>query len=74
MAAPKRATHVVVHPKLCLAVEGKVQRVPKGTQLTIDKENLSQYKNLIATGKIKDLSEVKTIAMSGDPGSDKDQG
>lgn len=73
MAAPKRPTHVVVHPKLCLSVEvpdGKggykrvMQRVPKDTQLTIDKDDLPGYERLITTGKIASLSDVPTLDLS----------
>jgi hypothetical protein len=35
MAAPKRATHVVKHKRLYLAVDGKFQHFPEGKTLTL---------------------------------------
>ncbi len=30
-----KATHVVIHPKQFMAVKGKLQHVPKGTEVTL---------------------------------------
>ncbi|MBV1929892.1 MAG: hypothetical protein KUG81_10335 [Gammaproteobacteria bacterium] len=60
MAAPKRATHAVSHPRLYLAVEGKLTHFEKGKQLTL---NGKQAKKLgsrvtpISAGGTADISE-----------------
>jgi len=56
MAAPKRDTHEVVHPKLYMAVKGVLQHVEKGTPLILNKD---QAKSL--GGKVKKLGEKKAI-------------
>lgn len=60
MAAPKKPTHEVVHPKLRMAVGGKLQRVPKGTQLALSE---IQAKSLLKQGKIVCLKEKKTLDL-----------
>jgi len=35
MAAPKKPTHVVDHKKLYLAVAGKLQHIPQGTEIVL---------------------------------------
>lgn len=35
MAAPKRPTHIVVHKRLYMAVQGKMEHIPEGRQLTL---------------------------------------
>ena len=50
------ATHKVVHPKLFLAVEGKLQKIEVGTQLTL---NDKQVKTLGA--KVEPIKAPKTI-------------
>ena len=61
MAAPKKATHEVVHPKLQMAVGGVLQRVPVGTQLALSD---AQAKSLLRQGKIVCLKEKKTIDLN----------
>ena len=54
------ATHKVVHPKLFLAVEGKLQKVEVGTQLTLNKEQVATLGD-----KVEPIKEPKTIKPSG---------
>lgn len=56
MAAPKRATHEVVHPKLYMAVKGVLTHVKVGTQLILSE---IQVKSL--GKKVKKLGESKTV-------------
>ena len=62
--AEKKVKRIVNHPKLYLAVGGKLQHVPKGTVLTIVQ---SQAKKLGA--KLVDPGEVKSVAV--DDGDNK---
>lgn len=61
MAAPKKATHIVVHKKLYLAVEGKLQHVKAGSELTLDAKTAKQLGT-----KIKKLGEEKAIDLTKD--------
>lgn len=60
MAAPKRNTHEVVHPKLYMAVEGKLQHVPEGTPLILSEDQATSL-----GGKVKKLGEKKAIDFTG---------
>lgn len=59
MAAPKRPTHEVVHPKLYMAVGGVLQHVEKGTPLVLSPE---QVKSL--GKKVKVLGEKETVDLT----------
>ena len=59
MATP---THEVIHPSLYFRVEGKLQEVEVGTQLTLDKK---KGKDLVKRGFVKSLKAAK-ILDSGD--------
>ena len=61
MAKQKDATHVVVHKKLYLAVEGKLQHMKAGTELTLDDKTAEQL-----GGKIKKIGEGDHIDLTGD--------
>ena len=61
MAAQKKATHIVVHKKLYLAVEGKLQHVKAGSELTLDAKTAKQLGD-----KIKKLGEEKAIDLTKD--------
>ena len=61
MAAPKRAPHVVVHPKLYLMTEGKLQHKKAGTELVLDKKTAKELGK-----KIKKLGEEETIDLTDD--------
>lgn len=58
MAAPKRSTHVVEHKRLYLAVDGKVQHVEKGTQLTL---NEKQARGLGA--RVRSLKDASSLDL-----------
>ena len=58
MAAPKRPTHVVTHPSLYLRVNGKMQEMKVGAQLTLDAK---QAAGMVKKGFIKSLKEAKTV-------------
>lgn len=59
--ANKKATHTVVHPKLYLAVEGKLQHVPAGTGISL---TTGQAKK--AGNKVVSISASKTVEISTD--------
>lgn len=59
MAAPKRSTHTVVHTKLYMAVEGKLQHVKQGTELVLSEK--------VAKGlgkKVRVMGEGKQVDMT----------
>lgn len=58
MAAPKRPTHVVTHPSLYLRVNGKLQEMEVGAQLTLDS---NQAAGMVKKGFIKSLKEAKQV-------------
>ena len=58
MAAPKRPTHVVEHGRLYIAVDGKIQHVEKGTQLTL---NEKQAKGL--GPRVRSLKDVGSLDL-----------
>ena len=60
MAAPKRPTHVVVHKKLYLMAEGKLQHIKAGSELVLDPKTAKELGN-----KIKKLGEEDTIDLTG---------
>ena len=68
MAAPKRMTHEVVHPKLYMAVEGVLQHVEAGTQLVLNED---QAKSL--GKKVTALGEKKTIDLTEKESKDSDK-
>ena len=61
MAAPKKPTHRVAHPRLFLAVEGKLQAMPVGHQLTLTDK---QAKGLGL--RVQSLKDSGTSDLSGD--------
>ena len=63
MPAPKKATHVVAHPKLFMAVDGKLQHVPKGTEITLTS---TQAKGLVAKGRVLVVGEKKSVDLTPD--------
>lgn len=65
MAAPKRPTHEVVHPKLYMAVKGVLQHMPKGTPLVLSKDQVESLGK-----KVKVLGEEETIDLT-EKASDK---
>ena len=59
MAASKKPTHVVAHKKLYLAVEGKLQHIPQGTEIVLTER--------IAAGlgkKVSKLGEQKPVDLT----------
>jgi len=63
MAAPKRATHEVVHPRLYLSVGGKLQRAEVGLQLVCTDAQAKSYgKKVRKLGgkKMVDLTEKES--------------
>jgi hypothetical protein len=68
MAAPKKATHVMVHPKQYMAVDGVLQRVPKGTEVAMSTE---QGKRMVKRGRALVIGEQKAVDLT-DPTDNKD--
>lgn len=68
MAAPKRPTHVVTHSSLYLRVNGKLQEMEEGAQLTLDDKQAS---GMVKKGFIRSLREVKAVEL--DAGSGEEQ-
>ena len=62
MAAPKKATHEVVHGNLMLSVGGKLQKTPKGTQLALSDV---QAKGLVRRNFVVGLRDKKSVDLSG---------
>jgi hypothetical protein len=60
MAAPKRPTHVVESKSLYMRVNGKMTKLEKGSQLTIDD---ATAKKMVEKGMIKSLKEAKVIEV-----------
>ncbi len=64
MTAPKRpthvVTHVVTHSSLYLRVNGKLQPMAVGTQLTLEAK---VGKRLVDKGFVEDLKEAKTATI-----------
>lgn len=56
----EKMTHEVLHPKLYLRVEGKLQHVEAGTELNLTKD---QAKAL--GSKVRSLTEKKQLSSSG---------
>lgn len=65
MAAPKKATHEVIHPKQFLAVGGKLQHVKAGTQLALSEK---QAEALEAKGRVRKLGDKKAVDLTADDG------
>ena len=61
MAAPKRHTHRVVHKKLYLMAEGKLQHVKAGTELVLDPKTAKELGS-----KIEKLGGKKAIDLTSD--------
>jgi hypothetical protein len=68
MAAPKKATHVMVHPKQYMAVGGVLQRVKKGTEVAMSVE---QGKRMVKRGRALVIGEQKAVDLT-DPTDNKD--
>ena len=58
MAAPKRPTHVVSHPSLYLRVNGRLQEMAVGAQLTLSD---GQAEGMVKKKFIKSLKEAKSV-------------
>ncbi len=63
MAAPKKATHVVTHRKQYMAVGGKLQHVPKGTEVAMSVE---QGKRMVKRGRAMVIGEKKAVDLTSD--------
>lgn len=59
MAAPKRPTHVVTHKRRYLMVDGKMQHIPAGAQLTLTEKQAKGQERFITALAVKsiDLTE-----------------
>lgn len=60
-----KATHVVVHKKLYLAVDGKLEKIPCGTEVTF---TAKQAEKLLAAGKIAKIGEQSSVDLTKIPG------
>ena len=69
MAAPKRPTHVVTHPSLYLRVNGKLQEMDVGAQLTLDDK---QAAGMVEKNFIKSLKEAKQVDLDAGAEEKKD--
>ncbi len=68
MAKNGKATHVVTHDSWYLRVEGKMQEVKRGTELTLTKK---QAEKAIDHGFIAEISDAEPLAVAG--GGTKEQ-
>lgn len=62
--AIKKATHIVIHSKLNLAVGGKMQRMAVGDPITLDNKVGDR---LIEKGFIKKIGEKATVEIGNNP-------
>lgn len=70
MAAPKKATHVVTHRKQYMAVGGKLQHVPKGTEVALSVEH---GKSMVKRGRALVIGEQKAVDLTDEkPAKDSD--
>lgn len=56
--AKSKPTHVVTHPSLYLRVEGKMQGVAEGTQLTLTDKVAA---GMVKRGFVKSLKDAKVV-------------
>lgn len=59
MAAPKRATHLVVHKQLYLSVGGKLQHVKEGSQITLSSEQAMKLGD-----RVRSITEEKSVDLT----------
>ena len=59
-----KATHVVVHPKQYLSVGGKLQHMPKGTELTL---TAAQAESLEKKGRVARLGSKEAVDLTQPP-------
>lgn len=70
MAAPKKATHVIIHPRLYLSVGGKLQHVAKGTEVAL---SVDQGKSMVKRGRVLVIGEQKAVDLTDEkPAKDSD--
>jgi hypothetical protein len=63
MAATKKATHVITHRKQYMAVGGKLQHVPAGTEVAF---NAKQGDAMEARGRAVKIGAAKALDLSAD--------
>ena len=56
-----KSTHVVVHPKQYLAVGGKLQHVPKGSEVALSSK---QGERLVKRGRVLAIGQKKVIDLT----------
>lgn len=61
MAAPKRPTHVVIHPSLYLRVNGQIQQMEKGAHLTLDGKTAER---LVAKGFVASIKDAPQVDLT----------
>ncbi len=59
MAAAKKATHVVTHKRLYLAVKGKLQHIKPGSNLTLSAKQAEKM-----GGRVQSLSDAATTDLT----------
>ena len=62
MAAPKKATHVITHRKQYMAVGGKLQHVPEGTEVALSVE---QGNRMVKRGRVLAIGQKKSVDLTG---------
>ena len=62
MAGDKKIKCEVIHPKLNLRVDGKLQRVPVGTELTLTEAQLEAF----GPHKVREAGKKQVIDVSDD--------
>ncbi len=64
----KSVKRVVVHPKLYMAVDGKLQRIPPGTEITITKEQCERFGDKVADPSGRKKLKDGKVSSGGDSG------
>lgn len=67
----KQATHTVVHGNLYLAVDGKLQHIPAGTQVILSKEQAVKASKDVYTPIKSDADVVDATPKADDKAKDK---
>ncbi len=62
-----KATHIVVHPKQYLSVGGKLQHVPKGTEVALTP---AKAKDLEAKGRILKIGQKEAVDLTDEGAKD----
>jgi len=64
MASQKKATHIMVHKNQYMAIGGKMQRIPVGTEVTLTG---ATAKAMESKGRVRKIGDQKAVDLTPDP-------